>query len=448
MAKVVAIVLNSVSRDARVLKEANSLQAAGHEVTVIGVADRDFPAPRTLLDSRVTILRVASGSLSQPTSGEAAVPVARRQGPRHLIGAARRRVRALLETRAGREAKQRALKLLERYAPAVLEGETGRRARQRTEDIVRLARSLQPDIVHCHDVRSLPAGTMLKQATGCLLVYDAHEIYEELAQASPAAVDEFRRIHVEHLPLADGFVTINESIAGWYAEHYPALPPATTVMNATVRAAPFAYDGRLHTAAGLPAGAKILLYQGGYAEKRGLEALVASAGHIPGDWTLVMMGFGGLESRLRQLAADVNAATAGVRPAPVRFVPPVAQAELAQASAGATVGIIPYENTGLNHWFCTPNKLWEYPNAGVPVLVSPFPELRRFVEQFGYGWLLPEGADETALGRQLASLTEAQLAAARAACAVFSDAESWAKYETRLVALYEKLTALTPPGLR
>ncbi len=50
----------------------------------------------------------------------------------------------------------------------------------------------------------------------------------------------------------------------------------------------------------------------------------------------------------------------------VRFIPPAPQKELKSWTQGATLGIIPYEGKMLNHWIATPNKLWEYPSAGVP----------------------------------------------------------------------------------
>ena len=38
-------------------------------------------------------------------------------------------------------------------------------------------RNLQPDVIHCHDLDTLPAGWWLKGRTGARLVYDAHEDY-------------------------------------------------------------------------------------------------------------------------------------------------------------------------------------------------------------------------------------------------------------------------------
>ncbi len=52
------IVHNNVTRDGRVMREANSLQRAGHSVTVLGLIDADAASPVEYLDSGVRIFRV------------------------------------------------------------------------------------------------------------------------------------------------------------------------------------------------------------------------------------------------------------------------------------------------------------------------------------------------------------------------------------------------------
>ena len=205
-----------------------------------------------------------------------------------------------------------------------------------------------------------------------------------------------------------------------------------------------AYDGRLHNAAGLPLSAKILLYQGGFAAHRGLEALIQSAAYLPNTWFLVMMGWGGIEPRLKTLADQINQSSLGQRDsAPVRFIGPAPQDELVLWTAGATVGAIPYENTGLNHWFCTPNKLWEYPNARVPLLVSPFPEMRMQIEQYKHGWLLPKELTPEGIGNTVASLTEADIEVAQRNTDRFIAENNWGIYEHRLTENYRDLLQST-----
>ena len=49
------------------------------------------------------------------------------------------------------------------------------------------------------------------------------------------------------------------------------------------------------------------------------------------------------------------------------------------------MGVIPYKPIGLNNYYTTPNKLFEYMLAGIPIAASRVPELRRFVEGHALG---------------------------------------------------------------
>lgn len=493
MARICAFVFNPAIRDARVIKEANSLTAAGHHVTIIGLADNNFPEERVALETGVEILRVPKDAVSGSQSSNVLTFLSKAlriksvdfiivilvliyatffpanvwdlinlllnhanviliigsllyliknfsRLRRASAGLIKNALSILLGEERLNELRYRIFDSAKFVAPTLFAAVVEQRSQLRTAHMVRLAQALSPDIVHCHDIHTLPAGAAMKRLTGCRVIYDAHEIYEEVAQSDPEACRRYRAMHRKYLPAIDGFVTINESIAGWYVENYPQIPEPVVVMNATVRAPRFDYDGRLHKAAELPAGQKILIYQGGYASKRGLEYLVRSAAFLSSEWTLVMMGWGRLEPALRSIAEEIDSTEAGKRSVPaVRFLPPVPQSELAYWSAGATIGVIPYENVGLNHWFCTPNKLWEYPNAGVPLLVSPFPELRKPIEQYGHGWLLPDDQEPRKLAEQVAGLGDEEIARARKACVTFSDADEWSKYGSRLLTLYERI---------
>ena len=143
------------------------------------------------------------------------------------------------------------------------------------------------------------------------------------------------------------------------------------------------------------------------------------------------MGWGNLEDALVSLAKQVN--PEGDR---VRFVPPAPHKDLALWSAGATLGVIPYENVSMNHYFCSPNKLWEYPVAGVPILASPFPELKNVVENNGIGWFFDDPVTPESIASVLASLSEEDIRKAKSACAEFIESNNWSVYEKRLIELY------------
>ena len=220
----------------------------------------------------------------------------------------------------------------------------------------------------------MPICSRYKARNKIKLIFDAHEIYDHLAQASDIIASINSKILKTYSTSVDFFITINASIANYYKRFYPDLPAAYVIKNATIPSTNYNYDGRLHDAAGLDINRKIIIYQGGFARNRGLVDLLLSAEHLDDNWSIVFMGWGNLEDELKR----IHKALVLKKPAlnnSIKFIPKVKHSELVYWSSGATIGIIPYENTGLNHWYCNPNKLWEYPNASVPILVSPFPEL-------------------------------------------------------------------------
>ena len=509
--KITAIVLNSVSHDARVLKEAASLTKAGYEVTIIGLQDNKCPDRITHLDNGVIIHRVDMSSfiMSLRYAGTAltitcvgllfllvvlgtvfgvidptailkgaiawtieSIPIAFLATVSFLwnhgvtvvlfVMAAwlcTKGVDYMRASRAKRSSWQsqfdsgshpstpspRSKPLFKRALGA------GRRVwpwwKRRlalaykkaavNSTFVRKLDELTPDIVHCHDLTTLPiGGEYKKHHPSTRLVFDSHELYEEVANLSPAMKRYWQRVLSQHASAVDGFITVNQSIADELRTRYPVLPEPVVVCNAVELNGELPpYDGRLHEAAELPSDTNILLYQGGYATHRGLEMLVESAPQLPEGWVLVMMGWGKLEPHLQKIAGRFD--PDGDK---IRFIPPAPQAELQRWTSGASLGVIPYENTCMNHWFCSPNKLWEYPAAGVPILASPFPELSRIVIGEDVGILLGEHPDPGDLARRVAEVDGTRLADLKTNCSTFIQKDNWKVYADRILNLYDRLT--------
>ena len=511
--RIASIVINSVSHDARVLKEADSLAAAGYDVAVFGIQDKRCSDARTVRDSGVVIRRadrvnkssvalrltiavvLRLGAVGCLLAGIAAVLMLGLGLTERSIGvivvgilvAVPWILLSLLGFRRASRMSGEADRLAasvgdeisaeDRVNPAVVSpdaddrpngrsgstppqsnlgirgvGQTTNQShnavdaviawlRKRVSKIllrramVDLVLEYHPDAVHCHDLGALPVGWAVKKRLGSSLVYDSHELHDELSLISRFVRWSSRVAQRYYSGKLDGFITINDSIAQTMSERYPKLPPAVVVRNATKYVdGKVEYDGRLHRAAQLDNHVKILLYQGGYSRYRGLDVLVQAAPLLPDGWVLVMMGWGTMEAQLRAIASAVDPDGRCIR-----FVPSAPQEELARWTAGGSMGVIPYENVCLNHWFCTPNKLWEYPVAGVPILASPFPELRKIVEANDIGLLLSDPPTPQNIAQVVASVTDERLAQMQDNCHRFLRKDNWGVYEQRLVEFYDKL---------
>jgi glycosyltransferase involved in cell wall biosynthesis len=125
-----------------------------------------------------------------------------------------------------------------------------------------------------------------------------------------------------------------------------------------------------------------LLYQGGLSTGRQLEALVSAMALVQVTGVhLVILGDGPLQPALQKLAVAPGAQGR------VHLHPAVPQSELLAWTAAADAGVIPYQPTCLNNLYCTPNKLFEFIAAGLPILASDLPEIRAIVAGHGIGQL-------------------------------------------------------------
>lgn len=289
-----------------------------------------------------------------------------------------------------------------------------------------------PDVVHAHDLNTLPAAAAVARRTGAQLVYDAHELYHEISTLSERERRNWRWIERRLIGRADAVITVCGSIADELVTRYAIAPP-TILLNCpargerleTVRAAP------LREKAGIDDPAvPIVLFQGGFAPYRGLEALIRSA-HDLRHGVIVLMGWGRSEDGLRRLVADEGLQQR------VRITGPVPHDEVVAYTAAATVGVIPYEPVGLNNTYTTPNKLFDYMTVGLPTVGSRLPELVRFLEGEGIGLTFPPG-DAGALAETLNALLEdpARRAGMRTRALAAARRYTWENESAKLLALY------------
>jgi len=88
---------------------------------------------------------------------------------------------------------------------------------------------------------------------------------------------------------------------------------------------------------------------------------------------------------------------------------------------------------------CTPNKLFEYIVAGLPILANDLPELRRFVAGNGFGQVHALGTARE-IARAIDGMLASDLGPYRAELARRGEEFTWSRQATRIAALYARFS--------
>lgn len=287
------------------------------------------------------------------------------------------------------------------------------------------------DVYHAHDLNALRPALALRKRYGGRVVLDAHEFYSERNFYYQPPALERRLIRWEEgrgCRAADTVITVSESIANalWRRYGLPARP--TVVMNCPV--ATGVPEGRERLAAKLGVRGKVVLYLGAVTYNRGIEQTIEAIARL----TDVHLALLGPVQRGYRPAVEAAAASAGVADR-LHVLAPVAPDQVIAAAAGADAAVALIQNACLSYYYCSPNKVFEALAAGLPVVASDFPDLRRVLAGSEAAALCAPSEPDAiaaALTEVLARPREVTRAAALRLAALYT----WEREGAKLTALY------------
>ena len=310
---VVVFVMNDLSHDARVIREARSLAAAGHRVTAIATTSgpeqrsgsretrgdfevvhvavpRRWPLWYVWLKHPWRIGRRAAGEIRSVTRNVRRLPPALALTLLAIVSIPWMIIRlgwdVLSSSVLGRPPGPGVLDYVLRWRAFHL-------------GWARAAATLAPgaDIYHASDMDTLPAALEAQRRNGGRVVYDSHEIYLEsgLHARQPGWLRRLmRRWEGAMVARTVALVTINSVCGAELNRRYRVPGPTVIVHNCPPRWTPPVPPADLiRHAAGIPADAPVVLCHGGFRSGRGLEE-TASAMTEPGleRAHLVFLGYG------------------------------------------------------------------------------------------------------------------------------------------------------------
>lgn len=391
-ARISMLVWNDFLNDARVLKEAETLQSEGYQVCVHALHTEGKTAKNEVLEKGISVKR-ESKSLTMFDS--------------FAISSSKLGIFVRVIARSFTHVK---------HCIALVTN--------------------KPDVIHAHDINVLPTAWLASRICNVPLVYDAHEI-----STSREGYQSFRKvvgwIEKKLMPKAVATITTTDTRAKFFARAYSIKRPIVLQNRPRilVNKRQDNFDNkRLRNELGLTnLEWPIILYQGGLQQGRGLHKLVKCAELVPEAY-FVFIGGGRLTHELTNLTHELGLTER------VKFIPTVPLSDLPEYTACADIGVQPIENTCLNHYSTDSNKLFEYILAEIPVVATDFPEIRKIVNGYNIGEIVPDkNVEQLALTlNNLVNNCDLRNIYKKNAVLI-ANSVSWEEQEYKLVRIYEKI---------
>jgi glycosyltransferase involved in cell wall biosynthesis len=289
------------------------------------------------------------------------------------------------------------------------------------------------DLLVSNDLDTLLANycaSRLKQS--CKLVYDSHEYYTEVPELMnrPKVKAVWERIERSIFPKLKWVYTVNQSIAQRYREKYTI--DVKVVRNSAPRYQPEHQVTKKEL--GLPEDKFILILQGaGINVHRGGEELIEALKFMD-DVLLLIIGDGDVIPQIKKNVIKYDLQNK------VRILGKKPYLEMMQYTVHADLGFTLDKANNLNYRFSLPNKVFDYIQAGTPIICTDLPEVRKVVEGHDVGLILNELTPESiAFAVNTLRNDQERLSELKSNCKRAAEKESWESECEILKTIYPKV---------
>ena len=234
-----------------------------------------------------------------------------------------------------------------------------------------LKKADQNCILLANDLDSLLPNYLVSKKLGIPMVFDSHEIFTEMPSLQGRFTQKiWRRLERSIVPKLKYMMTASESYADWFAKTY-AIKRPIVVQNFPIKVE----NSQDYSEINLP---KIILYQGAINPSRGLNHIIPAMTAIE-NAELWIAGDGPKKTQYELLTKTLGLESK------VKFLGKIAPNGLREITKKADVGLSIEENNGLSYYYSMPNKVSDYIQARIPVIVADFPEMRKVIDRFKAG---------------------------------------------------------------
>jgi glycosyltransferase involved in cell wall biosynthesis len=237
--------------------------------------------------------------------------------------------------------------------------------------------SRKTDYLFSNDLDTLLPNYLISRLKNKKLIYDSHELFTELPEliGRPFVQAVWRKLESFLFPKLKNIITVNQSIATIFSEKYGKKIQV-------IRNIPLSQPikiGLTKEKLGLKAEEFLIILQGaGINMHRGAEEALEAMKYVPGT-TLFIIGGGDVFEKLKAKRLEWKLEEK------VRIIDKLPYPDLMQYTAIADLGLSLDKDSNLNYRYSLPNKVFDYIQAGTPLLVSRLPELMNLIDHYKIG---------------------------------------------------------------
>ncbi len=232
-----------------------------------------------------------------------------------------------------------------------------------------------------NDLDTLLPNFLISRLKHIPMVYDSHEYFTGVPELEHHCVKQWlwKQLEAFIFPKLKDVFTVNDSIAGLFEKQYGIHPKVIRNVPPVWKS-----DKKLsREKLGLPVNKKILILQGsGINIQRGAEEMVEAMQWVH-EAILLIVGGGDVLTILKEMVQKLHLEKE------VIFISRQPYDKLMQYTAVADLGLSLDKPLSTNYRLSLPNKLFDYLNAGIPVLASPLAEIKKVIEKYDVGDFIP-----------------------------------------------------------
>ncbi|MDD3891872.1 MAG: glycosyltransferase [Bacteroidales bacterium] len=228
-------------------------------------------------------------------------------------------------------------------------------------------------LIHANDLDTLLAARIASRLLNKPIVYDSHELFTEVPELvdRPRTRNFWYRLEKRLTKGLQHCSTVSDGVSMELKNRYGIN--CTIIRNLPLR--------KTYPKKQPSQDEKTIIYQGALNIGRGLEKLIDAMVLLP-NYKLIIVGSGPIHKELKQ-----KTKTLGITERVILYGK-VEHEHLHRITCVAQLGVSIEEDMGLNYRYALPNKIFDYIQAGLPVLVSNLPEMARIVNTYEVGTTL------------------------------------------------------------